>query len=305
MVRPGETASDALQSASAFARSAPRRMWGVQALTAFGVAVMFAALRGRMSTTDAAELWRVGFWTLLVAAAPLWAGLYRLELGGRALRDLGPAGLQFGMAEARLIMLTGAFVGGFSFAWLPLVAISALIFILFRPLGAVGLPHVGDIQISFLIVSVLWLAMLAVFAYGCARCAFAPAASVGKRRLVLREAWDMGRGGAAQVMWSWCLAQAPAFLAVALLAFIDQLQMLHAAWGSAQRWPLGDAALAGLVLGVVVAFVQIPLTVGVLGHLYRARRDRLRTLTAPPAPPSPPATPAFRRIGFRPELLPG
>jgi hypothetical protein len=279
----------------AFARDALRRVWGVQALATLGMAMVFAALRGRMTAAQAADLCSVGVWTLLVAAAPLWAGLYRLELGGKALRGLGPAGLQFGLAEARFIVLGAAFLAGAALVWLPVVAVSALVFVLFRFAGAVSLPHVGDIQVSFLIVAALWLGVLGGFAWACARFAFAPAATVGKRRLVLREAWKLGRGRALTVLSGWCLAQAPALLALAVIALLDQLQTQAAPWGTGGRWPLVDASVAGLVLGGVVAFVQAPLTVGVLSYLYRARRERFRALTEPPPRPH----------LFRPELLTG
>ncbi|OYX32484.1 MAG: hypothetical protein B7Y99_08380 [Caulobacterales bacterium 32-69-10] len=293
MSRPGETAGEAVSSAFAFAQDAARRLWGVQALAAFGVAVVFAALRGRMSASEAADLWRVGWWTILVSAAPLWAGLYRLELGGKALRTLGPAGLQFGLAEIRLIVLAAAFVAASAFVWLPVVAVSALIFVLFRFAGAATLAHVGEVQVSFLIVLALWLGVLGVFAWICARCAFAPAATVGKRRLVLREAWDLGRGRTLAVLGGWLLVQAPTVLVVVLLALLDEVARHDPMWGARGRWPLADAAVGGLVLGLVMAFVQAPLTVGVLGYLYRARRERYRALSA--------VTP--RR--FRPELLAG
>jgi hypothetical protein len=293
MSRPSETASEAIGSAFAFAQEAARRLWGVQALAAFGVAVVFASVRGRMTVPEAADLWRVGWWTILVTAAPLWAGLYRLELGGKALRGLGPAGLQFGLAEIRFIVLAGAFLAASALVWLPVVAVSALIFVLFRFAGAATLAHIGDVQISFLIALAVWVGVLGVYAWICARCAFAPAATVGKRRLVLREAWTLGRGRAGPVLWSWLLAQAPLLLVVVLLALVDQMEMQDLVWGARSRWPLIDAAAAGLVLGVVLSFVQAPLTVGVLGYLYRARRERYRALSA--------VTP--RR--FRAELLAG
>lgn len=280
MSRPGETASEAIGSAFEFAQEAARRLWGVQALAAFGVAVVFASVRGRMSVPEAADLWRVGWWTILVTAAPLWAGLYRLELGGKALRGLGPAGLQFGLPEIRLIVLSIAFLAASAFVWLPVVAVSAAIFVLFRFAGAATLLHVGEVQISFLIAMAVWIGALGLYAWVCARCAFAPAATVGKRRLVLAEAWTLGRSRAGPVLWSWLLAQAPLLLTVVLLALIDQMEMQEAMWGARSRWPLIDAAVGGLVLGGVMSFIQAPLTVGVLGYLYRARRELYRALSA-------------------------
>ncbi len=93
------------------------------------------------------------------------------------------------------------------------------------------------------------------------------------------------------MLGGWLLAQAPAVLVVVLLALMDQFARQDVVWGARGRWPLIDAAVGGLVLGLVLAFVQAPLTVGVLGYLYRARRERYRALSA--------VTPRH----FRPELL--
>jgi hypothetical protein len=279
MSQSGLTIADAAASAAEFTRDAARRVWGAQALMAFGVALIFASLRGRMSPGDGHDLWRIGWWTVLVIAAPLWAGLYRLELGGAARRGLGPAGLQFGMAEIRLIVLSGAFLGATLFVWLPVVAVSALVFVLFRGAGEASLGLLGHVRVSFLIVTAIWLAALGGFAWACARAAFAPVATVGKRRLVAQEAWALGRGRVTTVLAAWTLAQAPAALALALLGLMDSMQLKDPVAGALGRWPLVDAAVGGAALGLVVAFLQLPLTVGVLGYLYRARRERARQLT--------------------------
>jgi hypothetical protein len=270
---------DASASAAVFAREAAHRLWGVQLLGAFGVALLFVSLRGRMSPADAADLGRIGWWTVLVTAAPLWAGLYRLELGGAAGRGLGPAGVQFGSSEIRLIVLTIAFLAAVALIWLPVVAVSAIVFVLFHGAGQVALGPLGSVQVSFLVVAGVWLAALLGFVWACARVAFAPAATVGKRRLVLREAWDLGRGRVPIVLASLTLAQAPTLLAAALIALVDSLELQDPVVGALNRWPLPDAVVGGLVVGLIAAFVHAPLTVGVLGYLYRDGRERRRWLT--------------------------
>jgi hypothetical protein len=290
MSRPGLTVGEATQSAVDFTRAAMSSLWGVQTLAALGVALAFVAVRGRITAAEAADLGRLGSWTILVTVAPLWAGLYRLELGGKALRGLGLAGFQFGMAELRMVALTLAFLGAALMIWLPVVAISALVFILFRFAGQVALGPLGVVQVSFLIAAGVWLAALGGFTWACGRCAFAAPASVGKRRLVLVDAWALGRGQAGLVVWTWLLAQAPLLLTLTLLALVNSLEAQD---GMRGRWPLADAGVGGLVLGLVCAFIQAPMTVGVLGHLYRARRERARVFTAQDA------------VRYEPELLAG
>ena len=280
----GQTVGDAAASAVDFARDAARRLWGVQALCAFGLTLVFISLRGQLGPGEALDLWIIGWTTALASAAPLWAGLYRLELGGAAARDLGPGGVQFGKAELRLLGLAVAFFAAAALAWLPVVAVSALIFVVFRGLGQVVLGPLGGIQVSFLIVMLVWLAAAGLFGWACARMAFAPAATIGKRRLVVQEAWELGREREKPLFLAWILAQAPALLAVVLLALMDSLEAQAPTWAVRDRWPLTDAAIAGLALGFVVAVIQVPLTVGVLGYLYRLRREHARVLTAPREP---------------------
>lgn len=278
MFRPDRTVSEAVQSAADFTRDAPRWLWGVQTLAALGVALVFASLRGRMTVSEAGELWVLGWWTILVSSAPLWAGLYRLELGGKARRGLGVAGFQFGKPELRLILLALAFVAAAAMVWLPVVAVSALFFVLFRFLGQVPLGPLGGVQVSFLLVLALWLAAVGGFAWLCGRCAFAVPATIGKRRMVVAQAWEMAPDNVGAVLWAWLLAQAPLLLTVVMIALVDTLEVGDG-FGMAGRWPVVDAGLAGLVLGLVCSFIQAPLTVGVLGYLYRARRERVRVST--------------------------
>jgi hypothetical protein len=170
---------------------------------------------------------------------------------------------------------------------LPLVAVSALVFILFRGLGLVRLGPLGAFQISFLIAAGVWLAGMAGLGYAAARLAFAPAATISRRRLVVVEAWPLTEGSIPTIIWSWFLAQAPALLALAVLALADSME-LQDALGSRSRWPMPDAIVAGAILGLVMAFIHAPLTSGVLGVLYRRQRsERARIAAAIPAPRAP------------------
>lgn len=280
MSHTGPRVGEAVASAFEFCRTAARRAWAVQTLSALGVALVFVSFRGRMSPAEAADLSEIGSLVVLTAAASLWGALYRLELGGAAARGLDAFGLQFGGAELRLIALWLAFVAAVLLVWLPVVAASAIGFVLFRGAGEVTFGALGAVQVSFLIVAALWLAAAGAFAFACARLAFAPAATVACGRLVLRDAWALGRGRTGAVLAAWLLAQAPALLVLVGLAALDSVELRDALGGSRSRWPLPDAALGGLVLGLVAAFVQVPLTVGVLGYLYREGRERVGAVAA-------------------------
>lgn len=262
-----------MDRATAFAREAWRRAWGIQALAAVGVALVVVSVRGRTPAQTADDLWAIGAALVLISAPPLWAALYRLQLGGSALKELGPAGLQFGAAELRLVGGALAFLFGSALAWLPVVAISALVFVLLRPLGMLSLGPLGPVMVSFIVAAAVWLACLGLYTYATARLALAPAATVGRRRTMLFAAWPLTEGQAWTVFKAWLQAQVPLALALVALVAINLLEADDEAWRAHGLWPWPDALAAGLLLGIIYAFVQAPLTTAVLGALYQENSE--------------------------------
>ena len=274
MAGAGISAVRVLRNALAFTRGAWRRAWGIQALAAAGVALVFVSLRGRVPPSQAWDLWTIGWAVVAVTAAPLVGTLLRVRLGGAAQRCMGPAGLQFGMTELRLLTIAVAWVGATLLTVLPMVAISAACFVIFRDLGMVELPLLGSLRISFLMAAVFCLIVLGLYAYGLARLSLALPATVGKRRLVLVEAWRMSQGYAGPLIWGVIASLAPSLLLVAAAVELDALALQDPTWGAMSRWPLPDAILAGAVFGSVLSFIQAPLTLGVVAAVYCARRTR-------------------------------
>ncbi|HTK36423.1 MAG TPA: hypothetical protein VL358_14220 [Caulobacteraceae bacterium] len=279
------TAFEAVRDGLEFTRSAWRSAGLIQLFAATGIALLFIGVRAPLEPGTADRLSRLGLAISLLAWAPLWGTLHRLALGGAAARRVRIGGLQFDMTALRLLVLGWGAWAAMLFSLLPLVAISALVFILFHGFGMVRLGPFGDIQISFLIAALVWLAGMAALGYLAARMAFAPAASVSRRRLTIAEAWPLTEGRVTFIARTWALAQAPALLCLALLLLTDSLELLDEA-ARASRWPMSDAILGGAVLGFIAAFVHAPLTAGVLGLLYRRHRAE-RAAAAAPAPPSP------------------
>jgi hypothetical protein len=276
------TAVEAVQDGLEFTRSAWRSAGLIQLFAAAGVALLFIGVRAPLQPGTAGLLSRLGLVISLVAWAPLWGTLHRLALGGAAARRVRAGGLQFDMTALRFLLLGW---GGWTvmlFSLLPMVAVSAVVFILFHGLGMMRLGPFGDIRISFLIAALVWLAGMAALGYVAARMAFAPAASVSRRRLTIAEAWPLTEGRVMLIAKTWALAQAPALLCLVLLVLTDSLELLDEA-ARASRWPMPDAILGGAVLGFIAAFIHAPLTAGVLGVLYRRQRAE-RAAAAAPAP---------------------
>jgi len=285
MNRAAITAGQAIRDAGDFTRVAWRGAWAVQALFAAGAAMLFVAVRGRLASDVGWDLSAIGLAVMATTAAPLVAALLRLRLGGSAFRGLGPAGLQFGLAELRLLVIAAGWAAGTLLAVLPLIAISAFVFVVFRDAGMASLPMVGEVRVSFLVVAGVWLLGLAAYVYVAGRMLLTLPASVGKRRLVLSHAWALSRGQVGGLLGGLLLSLGPGVAAVFAAIQLDRLAVQDPDWGALSSWPLPDAILAGAVFGSLLSFIQIPLTLGVLAAVYCAQRqrrmERTRTVRVP------------------------
>ena len=293
------TTSEAVREAVEVTRWAWRRAGLAQLAAAAAIALLFVSVRGPLQPGAAETCGDLGLIIGAVSWAPLWGALHRLALGGAAAARVRFGGLQFDQTELRFLALGGVAAMAAVLLMLPLVAVSAAVFILFRGLGLIHLGPLGGFQISFLIAAAVWLAGVAAFGYAALRLAFAPAATASKRKLVIVETWPLTARYIRAVGWGWILAQAPLLLCLALLGVADSIE-LQDRLGSTSRWLLPDAILAGAVLGFVVAFIEVPLTAGLLGLMYRRQRAE-RALAASTAPaPKPVAPPRRAEAGWEP-----
>ena len=313
MARGSVTAKEALADGLAYVRDAWRDVWAVQFLLALGVAILFVSMMGK-GAANPGELFCIGAAVLLVAVAPLYGALYRIELGGKAERSLGPAGLQLGWAEGRLWVVW--LVRGVSLlaAFLAATALSALVFIVLRPLGMIPLGPLGEFRIAFLIAAALWLGAGVLSVYVVARLSLASPASVEGGRLVLSELWPTTARQAVSLSVAWIAVRLPSVALLLALCLVDTLENGQLAF---HKWPLIDAAFAGALAGGVLAFVQAPLAVGALASFWRHHPRQAPSVFAelamPVSPPPPTAKPLHDRpidatqrlrqvLGDRPEL---
>lgn len=293
------TAIEALEDATDFARDIWRDAWGVQGLFALGVALVFVSIQAGLPSAIAWDLGTIGWALLLATILPLTGALIRLNIGGVALRDLGPLGLQFGRGEACLFVLAIAGAGASLLALLPLVAVSAIVFIVFHGLGMASLPLLGEVRIPFLIAAAVWIAGLGAYVYAGARLSLAPVATVGKRHLVLAQAWALGEGQVGAVLGALVFSLCPLILTVGLLVWMDGWVTIDPILGRMRTWDLPQAALGGVVLGAVMAFIQIPVALGVISAVYCAQRERRLVETRALEPPPPPVLGERATFGLR------
>jgi hypothetical protein len=307
------TANEALADGIAYVRDAWRDLWAVQALVTLGLALVFVSLMGK-GIENAGDVFAVGAAVALVALAPLYGALYRLELGGKAERTLGPYGLQLGLAEGRLWSNWAARGVGMVFTGLAATAVSAAVFFLLGDLGMAHFGPLGQIRIAFIAAFAVWLGAGGYLVWALARLSLSSPASIEAERLVIADTWPMTAGRAISLAAVWVAARLPTLGLLILFALVDRLENGRI---GLRPWPLPDAILGGLLIGGVLAFVQAPLAVGALASVWRGVRkeaapaafEMLQDTAEPHAPIAKPAhdrpddpTERFRQIlGDRPE----
>jgi hypothetical protein len=210
--------------------------------------------------------WRWGSLLLVLAAVTIALGaLYRLALSQGT---PGPAGLQWRRAEWRL-----SAVLALSLLFLSILGLLAFVVILAFAFAVASAGHgfVTALPMTWagavdgrgrVVMAVVWAVVLSGMAWAALRLSLAPATSVARERVQVLASWPITRGLvwpilAGQVL----LGAAPLGVAAALLAGASRL--VHPS--PLALWSLGLAA------GLAVAGVWLPLSAGLLAHIYRHR----------------------------------
>lgn len=244
-----------------------RRAWAIQLLAAMGPTLLFVAHVGFLDRETAADLWGVGLAMTLVTIAPLMGALLRLRIGGASEAELGPGGLQLGVGEARLLAALVGSVAASLVALLPLVAVSALILVLFRGLGLVDLGGAEPVPVSFFLVGLAGLATLAACGYGLVRLALILPAIIDRSRFALQDGWRASAGAEGALAMGLLLSLSPTAVVVASGLWLDR-------FNGTLGWAWEDAAVAGALFSGILTFVQAPMTLGLLGGVYLLRAER-------------------------------
>jgi hypothetical protein len=259
--------SEAIDEAVDFVRGAWREAWAPMALTSVGWMLIVVGARAQIDFQAADLLERIG-WALQIFNLPLLGALYRLGVGGRAYRGLGPAGLQLGGVEWR-VLVVNAVLGVFClFACLPLLFLSGLFFFLLHRLGGITLGPIGHWSWWFLLSSLFWVALIGWLIYMCARLGLATAQSVEHRRILPITGWPSTEGQGRVIAASFILTKAPAAIVILALWAFGWIEPSEAPIGLHGPWPLPEAIGAGAVAGLILSVVEAPLSVGLLIFFY-------------------------------------
>jgi hypothetical protein len=268
---------ESVRAAFAFQRLHWRTVGGVLAFAAAGATVQTAG-----DISGDSNLAMVGQIAYLLAICMGYAALMRLafadENPGEPEFTPGRGGIQWGMPEWRLLG-----VGALLFSALA-IAVSILIFAVILLSIVLGLsskvePNATPQQIADAVGPGGSAALLLVFAvflggmlYAAARLTLASAATVARRKVQVFSTWSLTKGQVLRVIAASLLSSLPSIAAGLLLAILVGLIGKPAGANAAPQVAMPLALIVAAVPAAILAFVQLPVSVGLTAYLYRGLR---------------------------------
>jgi hypothetical protein len=271
---------EAVRAAFAFRKTAWRPVAPVLSAVAVG-----SALETAGALSGDAGLQSVGTLIYLVSTCMAYAALMRLAFTDERPDDpelkIGKGGFQWTRPEVRLLGVAGLLL------LFGLIALSLFIFLgvlvvmvlmgggVIQPIQANATPD--QIREAFgpqglALVSALAMAFAAVMIFVSIRVGLAPAATIARGRVAVFQTWRLTKGQfwrifAATLLSSWPMIAAQ-FIATPLVSLLSG----QASPATPTDLPLVQAAPIAVALAMVLAFVQLPVSVGLTAFLYRGLR---------------------------------
>lgn len=261
--------SDLIGEASDFARDAWRDCWLAMLVVAAAHTLIF--LNHHVAVSD----WRPGplGWIaplLFLGYVPLYGGLYRVALGGRAMKTLGPGGLQWSGAEWRLIAVGVVIAFIIGLAMTPFLAATGIAALIMGLKTVMSAGPLGQWARWAPAGAVIWLFFFWIMAPRIARLMLGWAYSVAREKVEPFGGWEPAKGVGWRIAVGLVISYAPVmlgWLAVYALTLIEPDALV------AGYWPLPEAIGAAVLLGALTAAVQVPLSAGILSGAYWQLED--------------------------------
>ena len=256
--------SELIEEATDLARSAVRECWLPILILTAAHAVIF------LNHHAAAGDWRPGIlsWLAplgLVFYVPLYGALYRTALGGEDLKTRGIGGLQWSGVEWRLIAVGVVIVFLIGLAATPFLAATGIAALIPASHAPVSIGALGTWSRWAFVVTPIWLVFFWLMAPRLARLMLGWPFSIARGKT---EPFA-GLGPSSHSGWALAIALSVALLPILvgqLLVYALTLISEDPVMGGS--WPLPQAIGAGVLVGVLTAAVQAPLSVGVLAGAW-------------------------------------
>jgi hypothetical protein len=269
-----------LQSARAameFRRLHWRRVLGVLCAVALGGTLNTA---GELSGNEG--LSAVGELIYVISTAMAYAALMRLAFADEHPGDPefkpGSHGFQWGRPEWRLLGVAGLIL----FAYL--IALALFIFLAMLVIIVSGVSNVvreGETPEALLralgpggatVLGLLVIVFVGGLIYVAVRISLAPAATVSRRRISVFDTWRLTKGQVWPILLATILISVPSIGAGLVVGLVQNQAGEPTGPRGALQIAMPGALVVGLVPGLVVAFLQLPLSVGLVAYLFRGLR---------------------------------
>ena len=291
----GVRIAGAIRAATAFTVGCWGDAFAPLLVLAAAQAVRFAAPHLGLEAPTAEKLILAAWAASGLAITPALGALYRSAVGGRPAVQIGPGGVQWSGGETRIAVVLVMVAAAALVLVVPAAVLGGGVVYGLRGAGLVHLPVLGQFSAGAVAASPIVLAM-GVLAYALlTRLSLALPAAMAEGAVAPVAAYRLSR------RWNWSLAGALAIVEVlpavglfALARGLEQLESGQAAALGGQTWPALDAWVSGGVMGLLCAFVFLPLGVGARTYFYarglaerraqaRAAKPPLLALPAPRA----------------------
>jgi hypothetical protein len=264
MTKARLTVGSSVSGAYAFASRAWGKTFAILVLAAVAQAAIFFAQHADIQHALALKIEAGGWLAALLTAPPAMGALYRVAVGGEALKDLGPGGLQWTRVEWSLIgVATLLFLSAVLFC-IPATALAAVATVALRFGAGLGM------QTAMQIGSFAFIAVMLAWVYTVLRVSLSAPASVAAREVKVFQTWPLTKGKALTLAVSLIAAAAPltALIAGGQTALNGLETGDFVPWPTS-RWPLEDAAGGGAALGLISGFLVPSVIAGLFGGAYQ------------------------------------
>jgi len=268
---------EAVRAAFAFRRRHWRAVAPILGVVAVGSGLGFAG-----EATGDQALRSVGSIVNFVATIAAYGALFRLAFIDERPDDPelhpGSGGLQWGKPEWRLLGVVGLMfvVGLIAFCAFVLVGVIAFMILLsagvVQPIAANATPEQIASALTpqaVMVIGFLFGVFAVAMAYLFSRLSLAMAATVSRGQVAVFQTWPLTKGQAWRIFAAVVLSNTPSIAAGILLAAGVSIM-----GGSAQAPQLALPAAVPLAVigGLVAAFIQLPINIGLAAFLYRGLR---------------------------------
>lgn len=260
------TIGGGLRAAVRFWREETAKVWGALAVFALTIVLVQSA-----QAAGAAPSWMLlGAGVEIFASILAYGALLRLAFAPDHLGDgdfaLGPAGLQWGKPEWRLLGATLLLMLFYLFVAIGMIFLLFLLAVAFAAVEGGAAQQAGGIwrTPAGLVVFLVFAACVVGVVWSSIRLSLSLPATVDRKQVQVFSVWGLTKGRSITLLVAGFICLLPGLIIGTAAVW------LKIGLGAALSVP--QAILIGVIVSAVTVFVQSPLVIGLYSHFYRLLR---------------------------------